>query len=168
MRSLLLTLALGVALISGPVAYAETYRVPQTSNPAWVIDVPAGWSASYDDNGNLLVIADDHSAGLQLSILSDPSVNTTPLSELAAEIISSADASPYTSTAPGSLDGIPGETFIGVMPIQGGGTETMRLTMVKLDATHSAVQVELTRPDITKAQRAALYALAASTTIVGR
>jgi hypothetical protein len=122
------------------------------------VDVPTGWTYSYDTNGNLQLLASDNSVALQLSMITDPRVATTTLEAVAANVFQTAGAAPYTREEPGTVVGHTGEAFYGTL------TEPqvvlqMKLIMAKLDDTHIAAISSLIRPDATPQQIAALKAL---------
>ena len=148
-------------------AQADTWRRRRRADPAFVVNAPAGWTGSIDQYNNLQFRAQDRSAAVQFSIVNDPRVGTTPLDVIAAQIFSATGAPAYTSTAPGSVLGAPGTTYIGVLPING-VTLQMRLTLAKLDDRHVATLSILMRPEITPAQTAAIDALLAAGALTGR
>jgi hypothetical protein len=158
-RSLGLSILLGFALAAGSVpSRAQTVRLPKAGDPAFSVDVPTGWTYSYDTNGNLQFVASDHSAGLQLSMITDQGVAATTLEAVAANVFQTAGATPYTREEPGTVVGHTGEAFYGTL------TEPqvvlqMKLIMAKLDDTHIAAISSLIRPDATPQQIAALKAL---------
>jgi hypothetical protein len=159
LRSLSLSILLIVGLVAGSFpSHAQTVRLPKAGDPAFSMDVPTGWTYSYDANDNLQLMATDRSAVLQLSMIADERVATTTLETVAASIFQSAGAAPYTREEPGKVVGHAGEAFYGTL------TEPqvvlqMKLILAKLDNTHIAAISSLIRPDATPQQIAALNAL---------
>lgn len=163
--ALMFTMALGLAAFA--TAHAESYRVPQTGVPFLAVDVSQGWTARTDQWDNLQIIADDHAASLQLSMISDPRVDTTSMEDVAANIFKTAGAPPYARTEPDSIAGAPGQAFICVFPVNGVAL-VLRLIIVKLDSMHYATMAVLARQSLTPAESAALNDLVAHVSIGGR
>jgi hypothetical protein len=158
-RLLGLSILLGVGLAAGSVpSHAQTVRLPKTGDPAFLMDVPTGWTYSYDTSGNLQFMPSDHSAVLLLSMIADERVATTTLEAVAANIFQTAGAAPYTREEPGTVVGHTGEAFYGTL------TEPqvvlqLKVILANLDSTHIAAISTLIRPDATPQQIAALNAL---------
>ena len=151
-----LLLCVGLALGSVP-SRAQTVRLPKVGDPAFSVNVPPGWTYTYDDLGNLQFLASDHSTGLQLSMLTDPAA-TTSLSEDAANVFKGAGAQPYTKSEPSTLVGRPGQAFYGVLLVNNVPLQ-MKVILAKIDDSHVGIMVILTQNDDTPEQIAALNAL---------
>lgn len=159
MRSFWLSLLLGVGLVLGSVpSHAETARLPKTGDPAFSVDVPTGWTYDYDQLGNLQITSGDHSTALQLSMIVDPAVGTTPLSSMATAVFKSAGAEPYSKNEPNTLAGHVGEAFYGNL-ILNTKLLHMEVVLAKLDKSHVACLTTLSRDGATPEQLAALNAL---------
>jgi hypothetical protein len=158
---------LGLTASGVSSARADAIRFPATGTPAYAFDLPSGWSATKDDYGNMRVAADDKESALLLSFIVDPSVATATAPEVAAKIIKAAGAAPYTRSEPGSIAGIPGETFITTMSNDKGVVIDMRLVLVKLDSSHYASLAILAARGISASSKAALDALVTQVRFAG-
>jgi hypothetical protein len=159
-RQLALTLVLMLGLSAAVEAHAGAFRLPKEGAPAFVVDAAETWSATYDQYGNLQFLAADRSSDVQFSILSDPTLDTTPVSDIAAGIFQAAGAPPYTRSEQGWIAGRQGRAFIGVLTVNGLALD-MRVVLVKLDASHYACLSTLRRQTITADQTEALNTLIA-------
>ena len=167
LRQTMLPLLLFVAVLATGVAQADSVRVPKTGVPAFAFDTPAGWTILYDEFGNLRLTADDHTCALQLSIISDPAIGKTPLSELAAQIMKAAEARPFSKQSPGTIAGRKGTQFFSQITNEKGVAVTLGVTLVKLDASHVASQATMKAEGMSHAQIAALNALIARVRLTG-
>ncbi len=159
MRSFWLSLLLGAGLVLGSApSHTETVHLPKTGVPAFSVDVPTGWTYDYDQSGNLQFTSGDHSTALQLSMIVDPSVGTTPLSSMATLVFESAGAEPYSKNEPSTLAGHAGEAFYGNLIINNKLLH-MEVVLAKLDNSHAACLTTLSRDGATPEQLAALNAL---------
>lgn len=158
MRNALVSLFLFWAVLGSTSLQAETLRLPASGVPAFVVDVPAGWSWEYDKFGNLGLIADDHSASLQLSMIADSGMAGANLDDIAANVAKSADASLHAGSEPGTILSYAGRTYYADMTISNTHVG-LKFVIAKIDGTHAGVISILTRDDITDAQQAQLNAL---------
>jgi hypothetical protein len=147
-----------VALAAG-AAQAESVRMPKTGVPAFAFDAPPGWTVLYDEYGNLRLTAEDHTSALQLSMIDDPAMETSSLEDLAAEILKAAGAPPFSKQEDGTIAGFDGTTFISQVTNDSGVDVILRVTLVKLDATHVASQGEMRTTEMTGEETEALNSL---------
>jgi hypothetical protein len=148
-----------LALIAAP-AWAGVEHQPESGTPAFEIDVPDGYQLSRDGDGNLYLLANDHSGGIVLNIVAADGAGAMNLDELAAQSMTVAKAPPPSRQEPGQIGGVRGITYYSSIPADG-GTVSVKLTLVKLDANHVASDAEIRSATITAAQSAAIDALAA-------
>lgn len=153
LRNVLLPLLLVFAVMTAASAGAETLRVPQTGTASFTLDVPAGWTASYDDHGTLQLLANDNSAQVQLSIITVNAGMTA--AELALAIKPPEVTTPYGRPVAAKIGGLTGQEFTLTV---GEGVE-MSLVLVQLNDTTFAAQTALRRTASSPAQLAALKAL---------
>ncbi len=166
-KTLLLPLAMFAVLFYAGTASAETVRLPSSGEPAYSFEVPSGWVVVYDQYGNLRISADDKSCAVLLSMIADPAVDTTPATDVAAEIIKSSGAQPYTRTAPGRIAGLAADAFFSSMVNDKGTNIDFKLEIVKLDSSHFATQAILTTANMSSADTAALEALVDDVRFIG-
>jgi hypothetical protein len=144
--------ALGLA----PPAAAEIERLPLSGMPAFVVDVPADWSAKHDDTGDLLLVPNDSSGLVLLTIVELPDGDTGTLPAFAAQTLKAAGAAPCTRTEPASIAGESGEAFYSTLPEEGVTMAlrlvAVRLVAVRLDATHVAAEVVARNPGLSAPQ----------------
>ena len=157
LRKMLLPLVLLAAVVAGAAgARAETVRVPLTGPASFTLEVPAGWTATYAENGTLRLAADDKSAQVQLSIIG---VDAGTTAAALAEGIKppAVGTTPYAKPVPAKIAGLAGQEF----SLRLGDEATLSLVLVKMDATSYAAQTTLRRTGITPVQLALLKALLA-------
>jgi len=144
-------------LTFGTGALAETFRLPKTGAPAFVVDSPPGSTGRFDEQGNLAVQFDDRSAAVQYSIIGSDE-GGLPFPEIASRIFKAAGTPPYTHTEPGAISGVAGQSFSSLMTVNGVMLD-LTVTIVKLDGSQAAVLAVLRQKSITPAQQAAVDAL---------
>jgi len=150
-----------LAVVAGP-ACAGVEHQPQSGTPAYEVDVPdAGWQVTRDPDGNLYLLADDHSGGIVLNIVATEGAGDMDLDALAAQSMKVANAPLPDHKLPGAVGGVPGMTYYSSMAGDSGKALSVKLTLVKVDANHVASDAEIRGPNITPAQSAAIDALAA-------
>jgi hypothetical protein len=129
-----LWVAVGLALscLCISAAKAETLRFPATGDPAFVVDLPDGWTHQLDANGNMLALAADKFAGMSLSIEN----YSGRLDDLASGI--QAGGAQLHNTGAAKVSGYRGFTYdsAGVSP--NGAPAHIHMILVKLDDTHAA------------------------------
>jgi hypothetical protein len=167
MRRFVVALVVALAFVSVSDAGAHTLRIPKDGSPALALDLPANWTAKYDDLGNLQFSSADKSLNVQLSMIDDPAVEGATLAEVAADIFKQGEISPYTRSTPGSIAGRKGETFFARKSYGNRGTVVFEVTLVKLDGTHIASVGKVTREGATAAQLAPLDVVVRQVRIVG-
>lgn len=166
-RSYWFSLLLGAGLILGSAPLqAQTARTPKVGDPAFSVDVPTGWTYSYDPKGNLQFISSDHSAVLQLCIVVSADAGTTPYSDMGAVVFKSAGAQPYSKSEPSTLAGHAGEAFYGDFIVEN-TTLHMKVVIAKLDNSHIATLSTLILDGATPEQVAALDALVGQVKLTG-
>ncbi|HET9150042.1 MAG TPA: hypothetical protein VFO61_06120 [Alphaproteobacteria bacterium] len=152
------------ALASAPAAATMDVRAPVSGTPAFDVSVPAGWMWGMDPFGNLHLTRANRSAVVQLRIVDGEDAKRT-YPDLAAEILESAGATPFTGNAPSSIAGITGESFDSSM-VAGGMRIDLELVLARLDAGHVA-SLALVKPvGIADADLAAMKALLARVKLV--
>lgn len=164
----LISTVLTVGIIESSTVQAQTYRLPISGNPALVVNVPTGWSAHLNQFGNLAIRSGNNNCAIQLAMVSDPRVETTSTSEIAANFFKYAGALPYTRTEPGMIGNFPGEAFVGSLTNDKGIVLQMRVVIVRLDKSHYASLGTLIWPSITPRQQADLSKLCGRITIAVR
>ncbi len=158
---------LGVVLAIAPLADAQTMRSPKTGSPAMVLDVPAGWTAKFDDLGNLQYSSADHGLNIQLTMIVDDAVRSTSLAEIATDIFKEGQLPPYTRTQPWSIAGRAGEAFWSKKTYPSGGSVNFMVILVKLGPTAVASIGRVTRDGLTAAQQAPVDAAMSKIRFIG-
>ncbi len=119
---------------------AATLREPFAGSPAFVVDVPTGWTACRDEPSVLYLSSDK--GILALTIFEQGAPDRAVQSELAAAVLKGAGFPPSSRTEASSVAGASGTAFISSKAI-GGRTLTVRVIIAPLDATHVASEVIL-------------------------
>lgn len=152
------------ALASAPAAAAMNVRAPVSGAPAFDVSVPAGWMWQMDPFGNLHLTRENRSAVVQLRIVDGEDAKRT-YPDLAAEILESAGATPFTGSAPSSIAGIAGESFDSTM-VAGGMRIDLKIVLARLDAGHVATLAMVKPVGIADADLEAMNALLARVKLV--
>ncbi len=147
----LFALVLGAAVAMSISAKAETFRFPETGDPAFVIVSPDGWTHKPDGDGNMLILAGDSSASLALTI----GAFSGTLDELAAGAMKTAGANPPQNMGPTAMSGYRGYMYDTDMTNSHGVHINVHMVCLKLDESHIASATLLTITDATGGQYAA-------------
>lgn len=167
LRSLVPAFAVVLGITLAVAAQAEVFRLPKDGTPAFVVDAPAGWTPVYDQFGNLQLLSPDQSTDVRFSIITSPNVDTTPISDVAANIFQAAGAPPYARSETAMIAHREGRAFVGSVTA-GDSTLDMRVMLVKLDASHFACLSWIRPQSASKTQIAAMNALIAHARITDR
>ena len=160
MRPYLVAAALPLAALALEQAHAESRAVPKEGAPYLSIEVPKGWSASYDDYGNLTVVSSDRSAIIFLSMIAGEETSTD-YDAIAATILRNAQATPYSRSENGAAAGVSGKVYISTLPTKGGLAMNLRETLIRIDDTHIGSVAVVTQSGISADQTALLKAAVA-------
>ena len=157
---LFLAAAVSAFALAAAPAQAGVEHQPPTGTPAYEVDVPDGWQVTRDDQGNLYLLAADHSGGLVLNMVADIDTASISLDDLAAQSMVAAQAPPVSRKEPGSVGGISGMAYYSSIP-EPSGAVSLKLILVKVDASHVASEGRILNNSATADQAAAVDALAA-------
>src|SRR5579871_6430921 len=147
MRPLWLGAAASLAMAGlSPSASAQSRNVPEQGRPAFSIDVPKGWSASYDDFGNLTLASADRSAFILISMISGEEAGKD-YDAIARTILDSAGADPSTNRLPGSAAGLNGVVYLSTLPTKAGSL-SFRETLVRIDEAHIGSVAVIAKMDL--------------------
>jgi hypothetical protein len=141
---ILMGIVVGFALLLATTAQAELVRIPKQGEPAYAFDTPPGWKITYDEHGNLHLARG--SVFLQLSIATGAALTGLTLDNMASQVLIAANMPPYTSRQVGSIAGGMGQIYF-LAKAQNGITMNLSLTIVRLDDTHVATLIRITRAD---------------------
>jgi hypothetical protein len=140
------------AFLATVCANAETVRLPETGDPAFVADLPVGWTHKVDDSGNLILMSPDHTSGMSLSVAAYPG----SLDELAAEAMKVAGAAdPPQNRGPTQISGYRGYIYDTGQTNPAGVRTNVHMVVVKLDAGHIASATLITAASDNAVQYAA-------------
>ncbi len=122
------------SVLLGMSARAEDVRFPETGSPALVVHTPDGWTHQPDGDGNMLLIAGNHTASFALTVGSY--VGT--LDDLAAATMRTAQANPPQNMGPTQISGYRGYMYDTNMVNPSGIHVNVHMVVVKTDASHMA------------------------------
>ena len=159
MKRVFLATALVAALTGG--ATAEVVRFPESGYPAFVITTPDGWTHQPDGDGNMLLLASDHSASYALSIV--PYAGA--LDDLAVDAMKVAQANPPQQMGPTSLSGFHGNMYDSDVTNASHIHVNVHLVAIKVDAGTVASITRITIDNISADDYAAAQSILANTTI---
>jgi hypothetical protein len=161
-----LTLVFGL-LFAAAAVQAAPVRIPTIGTPAFAFDAPSGWNVLYDDFGNLRLSADDKSSFVLLTIISEPNLANMSLDAVAAAVMKSAGAAPFSSTSPATIGGLAGTSYFSQITAPNGASIGVTVEIVRLDATHAGGLAILKTANMTPGQTASLDALVAQVKLEG-
>ncbi len=147
-------------------AHAVEVRLPRTGDPAYDFTVPAAWTATYDDLGNLTISNKNCGCAVLLNVEgADTAALTT--AQVAANALRIAGAPPALKSAPGTIGGIPGDAYFSTFHNPNGGLFDLKVVVAKLDPTHFAEMLVITLPEPSTASAAELDSLLAAIQFTG-
>jgi hypothetical protein len=153
--------ALATAALFATAAGAETLRLPQTGDPAFVVNAPDGWEHIVDAEGNLAVFNVEHTASLTFTVMEYDGA----LDSLAAGAVSNPDGERPRNNGPVDVSGFHGFVYDGKMISAAGVHANVHLLLVKLDDKHVAGATLLTADGIKDDQAAAARAILGGVTL---
>jgi hypothetical protein len=167
-RVVIRALAAAIILAISPPARAEPIVHPAQGLPHFVVDLPSGWRASKMEGGTLKLEPLQPAAHFVLLFILDvpEQVKDRSLSEIASQFFEAADFPPFAQRQSGSVDGRHGETFQSSLTDRRGGSTSLTITLVRLDALDVAALVTGFSQSSTQAEKDALQALVARVRIV--
>lgn len=128
-----------VALVAAAApAQAENYRLPKVGAPAFDVALLPGWSAEYDDAGNLLLIDADKQVAMTFSIIENDPNDPFTATQLAQALFQMLGSPPYERTEIARVDGQTATVFIGGYT-RGDGLELeLRVVVVEIGPVYAA------------------------------
>ena len=103
-----------VCLLAGAVQAAEI-RFPKTGTNAFLINLPAGWTAKPDDYNGMQLLPDDRRSSVYLSVVRDAAYAGKPLLDLALAIGKASSITQFAEQEPAAISGRKGTAFCGQM-----------------------------------------------------
>ena len=134
-------------------AHPVEVRLPKSGDPAFSFTVPAAWAAKYDDIGTLTIKNQICGCAVVLYLESGDARNVTT-AQVAANALKAMGAPAATTTAAGTLGGIPGDVYFSTMNNPNGGLFSLKVTIAKLDASHIAEMILITPRELSPARAA--------------
>ncbi len=150
----IIALSMSLAFGLAPNAGAQSMRHPKTGEPAMVLEVPAGWTAEYDKNGNLEYYSADFARCIHLGMMVDDKFATKSLVEIAAASLKDGGLPPYTRKHESSIGGRAGEAFFSKVNYSEHVSVSTLLVLVRLSPSTVASLARVTREGLTAAQEA--------------
>lgn len=148
-------------------AHAETLRLPETGNPAFVVTTPEGWTHTVNSAGNLIVFNEPHTASINFKI----GELDGSLDELAVKAASTPDGMPPANRGAADIGAFHGTAYDSKLVTASGVKTDLHMILVKLDdggfldGGHFAAAILLTAEGIKDDQRAAARAVLAGVTL---
>jgi hypothetical protein len=158
-RTASIILAATMVLAAG--AQAETVRFPETGAPAFVVVTPDGWTHQPDGDGNMLLIAGNHTASYALTVGDYQGT----LDDLAKGAMKSAGANVPQNMGPTQISGFRGYMYDTNMVNPTGVHVNVHMVAVKTDDTHMASITLLSVDGIGGDDYAAAHSVLDNTTI---
>jgi len=148
--------ALCLAVAAATPASSRNVRFPEQGSPAYAIQVPDAWSVQNEGRGSVNLTAPDRSSVISLSLISDRAVELTPADELAKILLEQAKAEPFSRQEPSEIAGLKGSAYYSRVKNPQNQWFNVKLTIVKLDATHAATTSTITIASLTAQQKKVL------------
>ncbi len=166
-QKLVTACVLGVALLSAGAVQATPARTPETGDPAFVVDVPEGWTVIREEDGNMKVKAPDSSAVLLLNLSAVSDLANTTDEAIGRQILTASNARTTPTVEPASIGGIRGHALTSTIVNDSGTVVTLRVVVIFIDATHVGAEVDLSAPNLTPAQAQAFAGVVRTVHVVG-
>ncbi len=150
-------IALAVLTLTAPFAipaHAETVRLPSSGDPAFVAQLPDGWTHETYMDGSLKAFSPDHTAAITLVIAR---YRGTP-EELAATAIETPDGTPPLNAGAAAISGYAGARFEATI-VDDDVHAKVRMLVVRVDENHMAAATLMTAENLAAAQSDAAIAV---------
>ena len=103
---------IGCLLAGGASAAAGEFRFPKTGTPAFLVNLPEGWTTYEDQLHRMELIPVDHSAAIYLAILTDKTYEGQPLENLAVGMGLPSKIKHFLKDVPADVSGHKGRAFL--------------------------------------------------------
>jgi len=143
-------------------AQAGDVRFPATGFPAITYSMPADWTATPDDSGNMILVSGDHTSAISISVVA----GGQSLDDMATAAMQVAKASAPRRGEPISVSGVDGFTYYSTMTNDSGVSLNVRMMAMKPDAHHFVTFSLLNPTDATPEQVSAGNAVMSSIKIL--
>ena len=97
--------------LAAGAAQAEQIRFPKTGTNAFLIDLPAGWTAKEDQYNGIQLLPADHRTSVYLSVVLDKQYEGKPIEELALAIGKPSQITRFSRREPAAISGLKGAAF---------------------------------------------------------
>ena len=152
MRRTVVALLFVFACLAAGSARAEDIRFPKEGSPAFMISLPAGWTAHEDQYNGIQLIPTDHRTLVYLSMVRDPQYTGKPLMDLALAIGKPSNITEFPKQEPTSISGHNGTTFIGQMKNDKGTLLDVKMMIIPLEKDLWATETLLTSQGLNSTQ----------------
>jgi hypothetical protein len=152
MRRRLAALLLLFGCLAAGLAQAEVIRFPKEGSPAFVISLPAGWTAHEDQYNGIQLLPTDHRSLVYLSMVRDPQYTGKPLMDLALAIGKPSNITAFPNQEPTAVSGRNGTAFLGHMKNDKGTLLDVRMMIIPLEPDLWATETLLTSQNLSGAQ----------------
>ena len=142
-------------LVAGAVQAAEI-RFPKTGANAFLINMPAGWTAKPDEYNGMQLLPDDRRSSVYLSVVRDPAFAGKPLLDLALAIGKASSITQFPKQEPAAISGKKGTAFYGQMKNANGLLLDVKLVIIPLERDLWATETLLISQGLDAVQTASL------------
>jgi hypothetical protein len=156
MRRHVISLFIVLGCLLAGSAQAAEIRFPKTGTTAFLINMPAGWTAKEDDYNGMQLLPADHRTSVYLSVVRDKDYAGKPLMELALAIGKPSNITQFPKQEPAVISGRKGEAFYGQMNNANGLLLDVKMVIIPLEPDLWATETILSSQKLTAAQTAAL------------
>ncbi len=153
-------------VLAGSVQAAEI-RFPKAGAPAFLVNLPTGWTAKEDRYNGMQLLPADHRSSIYLSMVRDQNYAGKPLMELALAIGKPSNITQFPKQEPAAVSGKKGEVFFGQMKNASGILLDVKMIIIPLEPDLWATETLLISQQINAAQTAALNQAVRGVTLTG-
>ena len=159
---------LALVAVAAGTAAAKDLRYPESGPVAFQLHLPDIWTAKVGNSGSMLVIGPDGSAAISLTLMHENELTLakTP-DELANTLFFAAKAEPFNKHEKGVIGGVPADSYYSRLVKPTGGTQLMKINMIKSLHGYIVLETILTNATIDSFQQAALVAALKGIRLIG-
>jgi hypothetical protein len=156
MRRHAVALLFVLGCLAAGAAQAEQIRFPKTGTNAFLIDLPAGWTAKEDQYNGIQLLPADHRTSVYLSVVLDKQYEGKPIEELALAIGKPSQITRFSRREPAAISGRKGAAFYAQMKNASGAVLDVKMVIIPLAPALWATETLLSSQQLSAAQAAAL------------
>jgi hypothetical protein len=156
MRRQVVTLFFFLGCVLAGAAQAAEIRFPKSGPNAFLINLPADWTAQEDQYNGMQLLPADRRSSVYLSVVRDQAYAGKPLMDLALAIGKPSNITQFPKQEPAAISGRKGTAFYGQMKNDKGTLLDVKLVIIPLEPDLWATETLLSSQGLIAAQAASL------------